>query len=55
MPPLAERNAAVPYHAHHITERYSLLTLIVIGEVVLAAVQSCRGRWPATAKACPPT
>jgi low temperature requirement protein LtrA len=43
VPALAERTRATPWHAHHIAERYGLLTLIVLGETVLAssvAIQS---------------
>ena len=39
----AERAAGSPWHPHHIAERYGLLTLIVLGESILAgtlAVQS---------------
>jgi low temperature requirement protein LtrA len=32
----AERAATTPWHPHHIAERYGLLTLIVLGESVLA-------------------
>jgi low temperature requirement protein LtrA len=37
VPVWAERAAATPWHPHHIAERYSLLTLITLGESVLAA------------------
>jgi low temperature requirement protein LtrA len=37
VPAWAERAATTPWHAHHIAERYGLLTLIVLGESVLAA------------------
>ncbi len=37
VPMWAERTGATSWHPHHIVERYSLLTLIVIGESVLAA------------------
>lgn len=43
VPILAERQAPTRWHPEHIAERYSLFTLIVLGEVVLAsttAVQS---------------
>jgi low temperature requirement protein LtrA len=43
VPVWGERNSVTTWHAGHITERYGLLTLIVLGEVVLActlAVQS---------------
>ena len=32
-----------PFHPHHIAERYALLTLIVLGEVILASVQAVQG------------
>ncbi|NUR79252.1 MAG: low temperature requirement protein A, partial [Dermatophilaceae bacterium] len=38
VPVVAERRGFTPFHPHHIAERYALLTLIVLGEVVLAAV-----------------
>jgi low temperature requirement protein LtrA len=37
VPLWAERKAPTTWHPHHITERYSLFTLIVLGESVLAA------------------
>lgn len=37
VPAWAERAGATPWHPHHVAERYGLLTLIVIGESVLAA------------------
>ncbi len=37
VPMWAERTGATPWHPHHISERYGLLTLIVLGESVLAA------------------
>lgn len=37
VPMWAERANPTPWHAHHIAERYSLLTLIVLGESVLSA------------------
>lgn len=43
VPVWAERAAATTWHPHHIAERYGLLTLIVLGESVLAttlAIQS---------------
>ena len=36
VPALAEWRAATPWHSHHITERYGLLNLIVLGETLLA-------------------
>ena len=43
VPVVAERRGFTPFHPHHIAERYALLTLIVLGEVVLAAVQAVQG------------
>ncbi len=40
VPILAERRGITPFHPHHIAERYALLTLIVLGEVILASVQA---------------
>jgi low temperature requirement protein LtrA len=37
VPMWAERAGQTPWHAHHVTERYGLLTLIVLGESILAA------------------
>jgi low temperature requirement protein LtrA len=37
VPVWAERGGQTTWHPHHITERYGLLTLIVLGESVLAA------------------
>jgi len=37
VPAWAERARATPWHRHHIAERYGLLTIIVLGESVLAA------------------
>jgi low temperature requirement protein LtrA len=37
VPILAERSAPTPWHRGHIAERYGLLTIIVLGESVLAA------------------
>jgi low temperature requirement protein LtrA len=38
----AERARITPWHPHHIAERYVLLTLIVLGEAVLASTQAVR-------------
>jgi low temperature requirement protein LtrA len=43
VPVVAERRGVTPFHPHHIAERYALLTLIVLGEVVLASVQAVQG------------
>jgi low temperature requirement protein LtrA len=37
VPVWAERAAGTRWHAHHIAERYGLMTLIVLGESILAA------------------
>lgn len=37
VPVVAERHGATPWHRHHIMERYGLLTIIVLGETLLAA------------------
>ena len=39
VPVLAEkRHGYTPFHPHHIAERYGLLTIIVLGEVILSSV-----------------
>jgi low temperature requirement protein LtrA len=40
VPIVAERRGVTPFHPHHIAERYALLTIIVLGEVILASVQA---------------
>ena len=41
VPVLAEqRHGTTPFHPHHIAERYGLLTIIVLGEVILSSVQA---------------
>ena len=37
VPVMAERHGVTPWHRHHIMERYGLLTIIVLGETLLAA------------------
>jgi low temperature requirement protein LtrA len=37
-PYLAERKAQTPWHAHHIAERYGLLVIITLGEVIIGTV-----------------
>ncbi len=37
IPVIAERKAITPWHPHHITERYGLFTIIVLGESILAS------------------
>lgn len=40
LPLLAERQKATPWHPHHITERYGLFTIIVLGESILASANA---------------
>ena len=40
-----QRHGYTPFHPHHIAERYGLLTIIVLGEVILSSVQAIQGRW----------
>ncbi len=37
-PRLAERKAPTPWHPHHIAERYGLMVIITLGEVILGTV-----------------
>ena len=37
-PVIAERKGGTPWHAHHIAERYGLLTIITLGEVIIGTV-----------------
>lgn len=37
VPPVAEHRGGTPWHPHHITERYGLFTLIVLGESLLGS------------------
>ncbi len=39
-PFVAERKASTPWHPHHIAERYGLLVIITLGEVILGTVAS---------------
>jgi low temperature requirement protein LtrA len=39
-PFVAERKGHTPWHPHHIAERYGLLVIITLGEVILGAVAS---------------
>jgi low temperature requirement protein LtrA len=41
-PYAAERNAATPWHAHHIAERYGLLAIIALGECLIGAIATLR-------------
>ncbi|MDQ0614161.1 low temperature requirement protein LtrA [Microbacterium sp. W4I4] len=43
VPVIAERRVQTPWHPHHITERYSLFTLIVLGESLLASAAAVIG------------
>jgi low temperature requirement protein LtrA len=40
VPLWAEHSAETPWHPHHITERYGLMTIIVLGESILAATMA---------------
>ncbi len=40
VPVWAQRTGHTPWHAHHISERYGLFTIIVLGECVLGATNS---------------
>jgi low temperature requirement protein LtrA len=40
VPIVAERTGTTPWHPHHITERYGLFTLILLGESLLAAANA---------------
>jgi low temperature requirement protein LtrA len=40
VPVAAERYGTTPWHPHHITERYGLFTLIVLGESLLASANA---------------
>jgi low temperature requirement protein LtrA len=56
VPIWAERAVPTPWHPHHIAERYGLLTLIVLGESILAAtvaVQSALSSGEAGASLAP--
>jgi low temperature requirement protein LtrA len=39
-PFIAERRASTPWHPHHIAERYGLLVIITLGEVIIGTVAS---------------
>ena len=40
VPVVAEQHAPTPWHPHHITERYGLFTLILLGESLLASANA---------------
>ena len=42
IPAWAERAGMTPWHPHHVTERYGLMTIIVLGESVLAATMAAQ-------------
>ncbi len=42
VPAFAERANTTPWHRHHIIERYGLLNIIVLGEIMLAIVTALR-------------
>src|SRR5205814_5295050 len=42
VPVVAERSAKTAWHPHHISERYGLFTLIVLGETVLSATNAVK-------------
>lgn len=42
VPVLAERRSPTPWHAHHISERFGLFTLIVLGETILSATNAIK-------------
>lgn len=45
VPVIAERANMTPWHRHHIVERYGLLTIITLGEVLLAATLALEKAW----------
>lgn len=54
VPVVAERvGAPMPFHPRHVAERYGLLTIIVLGEVILASVQAVQGALAAPAVTAP--
>lgn len=55
VPVVAERvGAPTPFHPRHVAERYGLLTIIVLGEVILASVQAVQGALAAPAVSASP-
>ncbi len=40
VPVIAQRRGSAPWHPHHITERYGLFTLILLGESLLASANA---------------
>ena len=53
MPVLAERGSMTTFHPHHITERYGLFTVIVLGESVTAATLAFQAALDDTEDAAP--
>jgi low temperature requirement protein LtrA len=51
VPVWAERASRTPWHPHHIAERYGLMTLIVLGESILAATVAVQSAMEAGAAA----
>ncbi|MFC9897198.1 low temperature requirement protein A [Nocardia sp. NPDC127579] len=51
VPLWAERSWHMPWHPHHIAERYGLLTIIVLGESILSATNAFRDALSATVNA----
>ncbi len=48
VPAYAEQASLTPWHRHHIVERYGLLNIIVLGEILLAAVLALQSAWTGT-------
>ncbi len=42
VPFIAERSGSTPWHRHHVIERYGLLNIIVLGELMLTAAAALR-------------
>ncbi|NUP11487.1 MAG: low temperature requirement protein A [Polyangiaceae bacterium] len=53
VPIWAERAGRTPWHAHHIAERYGLMTIIVLGESVLSATLAIQSAFDAGASLAP--
>lgn len=56
VPRYAEKNFPTPWHPHHISERYGLFTIIVLGETIAAATIAVQSGWTSTtrwASCCP--
>ena len=48
VPVVAERAVNTPWHRHHIIERYGLLNIIVLGEILLGATMALHGAFAGT-------